>query len=91
MCDDCQNTIEGNFDNGDCCPPYAESWDSVCTRCECLQPVSPGTDDCFIEDRLFVVDSFPTTLELCKEECESSSFCTVSYESLYHFKISIGK
>ena len=41
-CDDCHNTLEGNFDGGDCCPPHEDfeygSWDQYCTICECLQP-----------------------------------------------------
>ena len=41
-CDDCHNTVEGNYDGGDCCPPHADfdnnSWNSYCTKCECLQP-----------------------------------------------------
>ena len=63
--------------------------------------VSPGTDDCFVENKLFVVptDSVdrdhssitPSEAE-CKQKCEEApANCTVSYELLYHFKISIGK
>ena len=39
-CDDCHNTVEGNYDGGDCCPPQGipDGWDSFCTTCECLQP-----------------------------------------------------
>ena len=41
-CDDCHNTVEGNYDEGDCCPPHENQypWDSFCTTCECLQPSS---------------------------------------------------
>ena len=54
--------------------------------------VSPGTDDCLVENKLFVVDSvkMPTTTA-CKQKCIDTDGCTVSYELLYHFKISIGK
>ena len=39
-CDDCHNTVEGNYDGGDCCPPHEnpDSWNNFCNKCECLQP-----------------------------------------------------
>ena len=41
-CDDCHNTVEGNYDGGDCCPPHEnpDSWNSFCTTCECLEPTT---------------------------------------------------
>jgi hypothetical protein len=43
-CDDCHNTPEGNFDDGDCCPPYeASNWDDWCTICQCLEPTTTTT------------------------------------------------
>ena len=55
--------------------------------------VSPGTHDCLVENRLFVVDSVKTpTVKECKQTCEEDKGnCTVSYELPYHFKISISK
>ena len=46
-CDDCHNTVEGNYDEGDCCPPHkpeiGDAWDNFCTKCECLQPTTTTT------------------------------------------------
>ena len=46
-CDDCHNTVEGNYDGGDCCPPHPDldydEWDTYCTKCECLQPTTTTT------------------------------------------------
>ena len=55
--------------------------------------VSPGTDDCFVENRLFVIPysiANYTKLE-CIQLCKSLYLCKVSYELLYHFKITISR
>ena len=39
-CDDCANTPQNNYDNGDCCQCNSGSplWDDWCTECICLDP-----------------------------------------------------
>ena len=48
------------------------------------ESIFQGTDDdCFSENRIFVVDSAPEpTVTACKQKCDDEYRCTVSYELL---------
>ena len=43
-CDDNNNNVACNFDNGDCCSSGVIGWDKYCIDCDCLTPATTCED-----------------------------------------------